>query len=133
MPMTMILPTTLCLTAAAIVVNIWLAMRCGKVRGAEKISVGDGGNHLLMCRMRAQMNFIEQTPLTLLAIGLVEVAGRGGAWLAPAGAVFILGRVAHAIGMDGNFKAGRPIGMLTSMLLQLVLVVFAVGIALGKL
>ena len=133
MTMTMLLPTTLCLTAAALVINFWLGMRCGKVRTAEKISVGDGGNHLLMCRMRAQMNFIEQTPLTLLAIGLVEVAGRGGAWLAPAGAVFMLGRVAHAIGMDGNFKAGRPIGMLTGMVLQLVLVVFAVGIALGKL
>lgn len=133
MTMTMLLTTTLCLTAAALVINFWLGMRCGKVRTAEKISVGDGGNHLLMCRMRAQMNFIEQTPLTLLAIGLVEVAGRGGAWLAPAGAVFMLGRVAHAIGMDGNFKAGRPIGMLTGMVLQLVLVVFAVGIALGKL
>ena len=133
MTMTMLLTTTLCLTAAALVINFWLGMRCGKVRTAEKISVGDGGNHLLMCRMRAQMNFIEQTPLTLLAIGLVEVAGRGGSWLAPAGAVFMLGRVAHAIGMDGNFKAGRPIGMLTGMVLQLVLVVFAVGIALGKL
>jgi uncharacterized protein len=127
-----ILPTTLCLAAAAAVVNIWLAMRCGKVRSAEKIGIGDGGNDLLTRRMRAHSNFIEQTPLTLLLIALVELAGKGGVWLAPAGALFIIGRVAHGIGMDGNFNAGRPIGMLTSMLFQLALVVISVLIALGK-
>lgn len=128
----MILQTTLCLTAAALVINFWLSMRCGKVRAAEKISVGDGGNELLGRRMRAQLNFIEQAPLTLMGIGLVEAAGKGGQWLAPLGALFLLGRVCHGIGMDGQFKAGRPIGMLTGMALQLVLVVVAVGTALGK-
>jgi uncharacterized protein len=130
--MNMILPTTLCLVAAAVLVNFWLAMRCGKVRAAEKIDIGDGGNAMLTRRMRAQANFLEQTPLTLALVALVELAGKGGGWLAPAGAVFILGRIAHGIGMDGNFKAGRPIGMLTSMLFQLALVVIAVLIALGK-
>ena len=128
----MILPTTLCLTAAAAVVNIWLAMRIGKMRGAEKVSVGDGGSEPLIRRMRAQANFVEQTPLTLLLVAGVELAGKGGQWLAPAAAVFILGRIAHAFGMDGNFNAGRPIGMLTSMLFQLVLVVIAVLIVLGR-
>ena len=128
----MILPTTLCLTAAAAVVNIWLAMRIGKLRGSEKVSVGDGGSEPLMRRMRAQANFIEQTPLTLLLVAAVELAGKGGQWLAPAAAIFILGRVAHAFGMDGNFNAGRGIGMLTSMLFQLALVVIAVLIALGR-
>lgn len=128
----MILQTTLCLTAAALVINFWLSMRCGKVRAAEKISVGDGGNDLLSRRMRAQLNFIEQTPITLLGIGLVEMAGKGGQWLAPLGALFLLGRVCHGIGMDGAFKPGRGIGMLTGMVLQLTLVVVAVGTALGK-
>ena len=130
--MTMLLPTTLCLTAAALVINFWLGMRCGKVRSAEKISVGDGGNDLLMRRMRAQLNFIEQAPLTLLGVGLLELAGRGGVWLAPLGALFLIGRVAHGIGMDGTFKAGRAIGMLTGMVLQLAIVVVAVGASLGK-
>ena len=128
----MILPTTLCLTAAAAVVNIWLAIRIGKLRGSEKVSVGDGGSEPLIRRMRAQANFIEQTPLTLLLVAGVELAGKGGQWLAPAAAVFILGRIAHAFGMDGNFNAGRPIGMLTSMLFQLALVVIAVLIVLGR-
>lgn len=130
--MTMLLPTTLCLTAAALVINFWLGMRIGKLRHTHGVSVGDGGNELIMRRMRAQLNFVEQTPLILIAIGLVELAGKGGAWLAPAGAIFMIGRICHAIGMDGNFKAGRGIGMLTGMLLTLALVVVAVLASLGK-
>jgi uncharacterized membrane protein YecN with MAPEG domain len=129
----MILPTTLCFAAAAVLVNFWLGMRCGQLRHSEKISIGDGGNDRLIRRMRAQANFGEQTPLTVILVGLVELAGKGGQWLAPAVAVFILGRIAHAFGMDDSFKPGRGIGMLTSMLLQLVLIVVAVMTALGKL
>lgn len=130
--MTLLLPTTLCLGAAAVLINFWLGMRCGKIRSTEKIGIGDGGNELLMRRMRAQLNFAEQTPLTLLLLAAVEAAGKGGVWLAPLGGLFLLGRVAHAIGMDGNFKAGRPIGMVTGLILQLVLLVVAIGTALGK-
>ena len=129
----MILPTTLCLTAAAAVVNIWLAIRIGKLRGSEKVSVGDGGSEPLIRRMRAQANFIEQTPLTLLLVAGVELAGKGGQWLAPACALFIIGRIAHAYGMDDGFKPGRGIGMLTAMLFQLVLIVVAVMAATGNL
>lgn len=129
----MVLPISLCLVAAALLVNFWLGMRCAQIRSSEKISVGDGGNELLMRRMRAQSNFIEQTPLILLGVALVEFAGKGGMWLAPMGGLFLLGRVAHGIGMDGNFKAGRGIGMLTGMILQIALLVVAVGTALGKL
>jgi uncharacterized membrane protein YecN with MAPEG domain len=128
----MLLPTSLCLMAAALLINFWLGMRCGQVRKQASISVGDGGNELLTRRMRAQSNFIEQTPLILLGVVLVEAAGKGGIWLAPLGGLFLLGRIAHGIGMDGNFKPGRGIGMLTGIVLQLALVVVAVLTALGK-
>ena len=125
----MLLPTTLCLAAAAALVNIWLSMRIGKLRQQAKISVGDGGNELLIRRMRAQANFIENAPLTLILVGAVEASGHGGLWLPIGGALFILGRITHGIGMDGNFRAGRPIGMVTAQLFQLVLIVVAVLIA----
>jgi uncharacterized membrane protein YecN with MAPEG domain len=129
----MLLPTTLCLTAAALLINFWLGVRIGKLRHALGVSIGDGGQEPLVRRMRAQANFIENVPLTLILIAAVELADKGGAWLAPAGAVFMLGRIAHGIGMDGNFKAGRPIGMLTGMLLQLALIVVAVLASVGLL
>ena len=129
----MLLSTTLCLSAAAVIVNLWLGMRIGKLRHALKLSVGDGGNDAVLRRMRAQANFIEQAPITLILFALVEAAGKGGVWLAPLGAVFMLGRIAHGFGMDANgFKAGRGIGMLTAMIVQLTLVVVAVLATLGK-
>jgi len=119
----MILIVTSCAVAAAAILNFWLSMRIGKVRHQAKVSVGDGGNDMLLRRMRAQSNFIENTPLTLLLVALVELAGKGGQWLAPSVALFIVGRVCHGIGMDGNFGAGRPIGMMTTYLLQIALIV----------
>lgn len=125
----MLLPTTLCMAAAAAVLNLWLSIRIGQVRASEKVFVGDAGNEAVIRRMRAQANFIENTPIALILIAGIEIAGKGGAWLAPVAAVFVLGRVAHAIGMDGSFKAGRPIGAATAMLIQLGLAVAAVLVA----
>lgn len=126
----LLLKTTLCLATAAVLINFWLSMRIGKLRTTLKISVGDGGNEQVMRRMRAQANFVENVPLSLILFALIEAAGKGGMWLAPLGAIYMVGRVCHAIGMDGNFSAGRPIGMITTMVPNLALVVVAVLTAL---
>jgi uncharacterized protein len=129
----MILQTTLSLAAAAVVINIWLGMRCGRIRASEKIMHGDGGHAPLMRRMRAQSNFIEYTPLMLILIGVIEVTGKGGTWLAVVGAVFMIGRVLHALGMDSaEANKFRMFGMLATMLPMLGLAVVAVLIALGR-
>ncbi len=128
----LILPSTLCLAAAAGVLNFWLGMRIGKIRHARHIGMGDGGDPLLMARMRAQANFIENTPIFLILFGLIELSGKGSWWLPVVGAIFMLGRVAHAFGMDGNFKAGRPIGTLSAYLAQIGLGVVAVLVATGR-
>lgn len=131
--MTILLPTTLCLAAAAALINFWLALRCGQVRSSQKISIGTGGNELMERRMRAHLNFVENTPWVLGLIALVELAGKGGAWLAPVGAVYMLGRIAHGLGMDGTALAkGRAIGTATTMLAQLGLAVVGVLVATGR-
>lgn len=128
----MLLQTTLSLAAAAAVINFWLGLRIGRLRHKHSVSVGDGGNDLILRRMRAQLNFAENAPLFVILAGLVEMTGKGGAWLAPVGAVFMLGRVAHALGMDENGpKWGRAAGALTAMLGLLGLALVAVLIALG--
>ena len=128
----MLLPTTLSLAAAAAMINLWLSVRCGQVRGKAGISIGTGGNELLERRMRAQLNFVENTPWVLLLIAGIELAGKGGQWLAIVGAVYMLGRVGHGIGMDGaSFAKGRMIGTLITMLAQLGLAIVAVLVVLG--
>ena len=128
----MLLPATLTAAAACALVNIWLSIRIGRVRTAQKISIGDGGHDLLSRRMRAQLNFAENTPLVLILIAGLELAGRGGAWLLPVGGVYALGRVAHGVGMDGAaLEKGRMIGTLTTMLTLLGLTVVAVLVVAG--
>ena len=128
----MLLPTTLCMAAAAAIINFWLAMRCGQVRTKEKISIGTGGSDLMERRMRAQLNFVENTPWILALIAAIELAGKGSSWLAIVGAVYMLGRVAHGLGMDGtSFGMGRTIGTAITMLTQLGLAIVAVLVATG--
>ena len=129
----MLLPTTLAMAAAAALINFWLMLRCGQVRTKEKINIGTGGSDLMERRMRAHANFVENTPWVLALVGLLELAGKGGQWLAIAAAVFMLGRVAHGLGMDGTgpFKSGRMIGTLTAMLAQIGLAIVAVLVLLG--
>ena len=128
----MILPTTLCAAAAAALINIWLSVRCGMVRTSEKISIGDGGNEKLIARMRAHSNFVENTPFVLALIAALELARGGSTALSAVAAVFMLGRVAHGLGMDGGaFVGGRIAGTLITMLTLLGLGIWAVITALA--
>jgi hypothetical protein len=129
-PMT--LPITLCAAAAAALINIWLAIRCGQVRTAEKISMGDGGNQKLIARMRAHSNFVENTPFVLVLVAALELALGGGTVLAAVAGVYMSGRVAHGLGMDGGaFAQGRLIGTMITLLTQLGLAIWAIMTALG--
>ena len=121
-----LLPVTLAAAAAAAILNIWLSIRIGSLRTALKISVGDGGNEALQRRMRAQLNFVENTAFVLVLIAAIELAGKGSWWLSLVAAVYFIGRVAHGFGMDGgNWKVGRLVGTLTTMLTLLGLAVVA--------
>lgn len=125
----MLLPITLTIAAAAALVNIWLSVRIGRVRMAERISVGDGGNENVIRRMRAQANFVENAPFVLILIGAIELSGRAGWWLWVVGLLFIVGRIAHGFGMDGGTLArGRMVGTIITMLTLLGLALYAIYI-----
>ena len=125
----MLLQTTLCLAAAAAFVNIWLAGRIGRVRRINNIWIGDGDNDLLGRRMRAQLNFAENVPVVLILVGLIEFAGKGALWLAIVAAVFMLGRLLHAFGMDGRLMWARMAGAGITFLTQIGLAIVAVLLA----
>ena len=122
------LEITLVIAAAAALLNIWLAMRVGRGRTSEKVSIGDGGNNLVIRRMRAHANFIEYTPIFLILLALVELAWGSNLYLWAAAILFILGRIAHPFGMDGNSRL-RMFGILSTMLILLGLAIYALVIA----
>ena len=129
-----VLPITLCAAAAAAVINFWLATRVGRLRVAHKISIGDDAGGPLTARMRAQLNFVENTAFVLILIAAIELAGAGGQWLAWVSGAYMLARVAHGLGMDGGTLArGRMIGVIVTMLTHIGLAIAAVLVATGRL
>ena len=130
--MSILLPVTLSAAASAAIINLWLSMRVGQMRGQVKVIHGDDAGGPLTRRMRAQLNFVENTPFVLALIAAIELSGRGQSWLAYVAGVYMLGRVAHGLGMDGEgFTKLRGIGTGITMLTLLGLAVMAVLIPLG--
>lgn len=116
--------------ALAAIINLWLAIRCGKVRGDNKIAHGDGGSPLLMRRMRAHANFVEYTPFALLLILVLDLSGKQGWPLALISMLFLLGRVLHGMGMDSeSVPWTRKAGIILTLPILLGLAIWAILIA----
>jgi uncharacterized membrane protein YecN with MAPEG domain len=127
-----VLPITLLAAAAAVFLNVWLGWRIAEHRVEFKTSVGDGGHEPLLRRMRAQSNFIEQTPFFLILLGGLEFGGANRMALGIIAAVFVLARIAHGIGMDGGpLHRWRAMGISISVLCSLALAIWAVVCAVG--
>lgn len=122
-----ILPISMTFAAVAALINLWLMIRCGRVRTKEQVMVGDGGNEAVIRRMRAHSNYIESTAFVLVLLVLIELAVGPATWLWAVGGVYFAGRIAHAIGMDGVMNA-RFAGTLITLLTQLGLAITAIVI-----
>lgn len=130
------LPISLTMAGIATLINIWLSVLCGKARHAANVSMGDGGNEKVIAAMRAQSNFIEYTPLFLILLFLIEnylrdgtdASSMGPLWLWIVSGLFMVGRIAHALGMQGKFGKGRMVGMLLTMPLLLAAALYAITI-----
>lgn len=128
MPITL-LPVTLIFAGALTLINVWLAMRVGQVRGRHKVNVGDGGNDAVIRRMRAHANFVEYAPFALALVGLIEFSVGTTIWLWIAAVAFLFARIAHAFGMDGGSIA-RGAGIAATLGLLIALAIWAIAIPL---
>ncbi|MEN7537026.1 MAPEG family protein [Aurantiacibacter flavus] len=116
----------------AALINLWLAIRCGKARIEAKAMHGDGGHPLLLKRMRAQANFVEYTPFALLLVLGLELSGHAGWPLALTASLFLIGRVSHGLGMDADIAGPlRQAGMALTFLPLLGLIAAALLAAFG--
>lgn len=123
----MILPIALTTAGAAALINAWLAVRVGRLRLSEKVSLGDGGNARVLGRMRAHANFTEFAPIILILIALIEFAQGTSIWLWIVAVAFLIGRVLHGLGMDGLPK-GRMIGAAVTMTVTIGLGLYAAAL-----
>lgn len=83
---------------AAIFVKLSLAVI--KLRGKNKVGLGSGGVEELERAIRAQGNFSEYVPISVLLIACLELNGAPWWLVAIPGTTLILGRVFHAIGIN---------------------------------
>ena len=131
-------PATL-ITAGALGLGlIVLTVRVIQLRLAGKVSLGDGGDTVLLARSRAHANFAEYVPLALILMLVIEGSGGGRTpwplWLA--GAVLVIGRALHAWGMELSGRGKTPnkprvFGMVLTLATLLCLSVWAVGLGLS--
>ncbi|PIB23483.1 hypothetical protein BFP76_08025 [Amylibacter kogurei] len=121
--------TTLIVTSAtAVIMAIWMlaqTISVIKMRRSERIVHGDANNKTVMKRIRGHANNVEQAPLFLILLGLVEYQQMASCTvLAIIAALFVIGRLAHGyyfldIGAKHTF---RQYGMLATMIAQIAII-----------
>lgn len=123
----MLIPATLITAGLLGLVFLVLTVRVVARRASQRIMLGDGGDSQMLERIRAHANFTEHVPLTLVLMGGIELTvGHASLMLWGAGALLVLARIAHAIGMSRpSPNVFRGFGALASWALILALSVWA--------
>lgn len=87
----------------------FLFLRVVRLRWTQKVSLGDGGNIMLQRAISVHRNFIETVPYIIILMFFVEQAGYPGTVIHVMGAVMIVSRILHFMGITypdnkGNFR-----------------------------
>lgn len=125
------LPVTAMVAAGCAVLLVILAVDTIRQRLRIKAAFGDGGDARLISASRAHGNLAEHAPIVLIMLGLLEYNNADGGILCWIGAIFLAGRVAHAIGLyapsaPGKAPIPRQIGVVVTFGTMLVLAVMLV-------
>ena len=119
------LPITTFFAGVLTLAQVGLSVAVSVGRARTRIELLDGGHPGLQRRIRAHGNFIENVPLALVAMALLETAGLGAAWLWAGGAGFVVGRALHAV----SLLSGQAIGARYGGMLLTLLVLTGFGVA----
>ena len=89
--------------------QIFLGFLVGFKRLKTKTGIGDGGNEALARQIRVHGNLIENAPIFLILLVLLELTGTGKIMIAIIGTVFVFGRIAHAYGLSQSSYVLAPL------------------------
>lgn len=89
-----------------------------RMRIKERIAIGDGGNKAMLAAIRVHANAVENIPIALLLMLLLEMNGGSIWWLHAFGEALIVGRLMHAFGLfqKKNINYWRQLGMVITWL-----------------
>ncbi len=100
--MSNMLPVTSLYAAIFGLLLIPITYAVGLRRMKTRTSFLDGGDEILLRRMRSHGNFVEYVPFALVLIGLAELNGAPITYVHGMGALLLLSRVVHYVVI--NFK-----------------------------
>ena len=123
----MLVPITAATTALLALLLLLLAILTVRQRLRAKAAFGDAGNPALIAASRSHGNLAEHAPIVIIMLGIVEFAASAHSNVILAiAAAFVIGRIAHAIGLHQPSPPGkapllRQIGVILTWLVILIL------------
>ena len=123
------LPITSLVAAVTGLLLLLTAIDTVRHRLRTKQAFGDGGDAKLVSASRSHGNLAEHGPIVIILIGLLEMAKANPAWLFGIAVIFLIGRVAHIIGLytpsvPGKAPVPRQIGVIATWLTLAILSVW---------
>ncbi len=98
-----------------------------KERVRTRVGLGDGGDDQLNRAIRAQANFAEYVPLSVILLAMTEAVGAPALAVHTLGLALVIGRVLHPLGLMLPNVASWPRGLGT-LLNFIVLLVAGAGL-----
>jgi uncharacterized membrane protein YecN with MAPEG domain len=130
------LPVIAALTAG-ILIFLQMALMIGVIlaRRRNRQSLSDGGHPDLLQAIRRHGNFAENAAIFIAGFGLLELMGGDRLGIEIMCAIFVLGRLSHALGLtlQPPFNVFRSAGVVLTVLVGIALAVRLVSIALQNL
>jgi uncharacterized protein len=124
MPPTVVLPVVSSLTAGVLIlaqmVLLWATVL---VRRRVRQSLGEAGDPALTRAVRRHGNFAENAAIFVVSLALVEMLGAPRWFVAGLAALFVIGRVVHAIGLSqtNTVNPWRVAGVIATVAAGLIL------------
>jgi uncharacterized membrane protein YecN with MAPEG domain len=124
----MTLPVTTLVTVVCAFLLLITAIDTVRQRLRAKLAFGDGGDAKLISASRSHGNLAEHAPIVIIMIGLLELGQANHQLLQGIAVLFLIGRVAHIIGLytpsvPGKAPIPRQIGVIATWATLAVLIV----------
>lgn len=115
----MTLPVTAFVAAVCALLLLVTAIDTVRQRLRLSAAFGDHGDAKLISASRAHGNLAEYAPITIILLGLLETVRANHMALMVIGAIFLIGRVAHIVGLytpsqPGKAPLGRQVGVIAT-------------------
>ena len=107
-----------------------LAMLVVRARQTENVIFGDGGNLVLLQRIRVHGNFTEYVPMGVLLMLVLELNGASAAVLHGIGGSLFAARLLHAFGLSSS--TGTTLGRFSGTVLTWLVVLVGSALTLSS-